>query len=543
MIPSQLSITGHRWLLRLSQELSPGAIIDQLKRSRGLNDNAPSVLSDPFLFPEMRCAVQRIEQAIHARKTIGIFGDYDADGITAALQLERFYRRHGIAPVVYLPDRIADGYGLKKKSIDALHAKGVTLLITVDTGISAHTEIAYAKSLGMDVIVTDHHRVQGGRPDAFAVIHPLIPAGFPNKDLAGAGVAFTLVRGLEGSKPWQGIEEDVLLATIGTVGDLVPLTGENRLLVIKGLACAAKLPPSPLKKLVDAVQGKRPLTSGDIAFRIVPRINAAGRMAHPDIALRAILEGGEFLEQLHTLNERRQELVEELMTIATGLVAVDDPFITIVSEHFTPGTVGLIASRLTETYGRPSLVGAEKGDEVVASLRSTDDIDLFECLMHSTIRPLLVTCGGHAKAAGCTFKQSSIGDLRSALNALLSDRGITASSLVPTLQIDASIAENPTVQFATALESMAPFGQGNQEPLFLLPKKKITDLRTVGTENRHLQCRIGGIKGIGFGLGNLMQEISKDKEFDVACKIGINEWNGRREVQVFVEDIRMSVKR
>lgn len=537
MIPSQLSITGHRWLLRSAQELSPDAIIDELKRSRGLHDNAPLVLSDPLLFPEMHEAVARIARAISKPETIAIFGDYDADGITAALQLIRFFRRHGIEPVVYLPDRIADGYGLKKKSIDRLKERGVTLLITVDTGISAHTEIAYAKSLGMDVIVTDHHRVQGGRPDAFAVIHPLVPAGFPNKDLAGAGVAFTLVRALEGSKPWQGIEEDVLLAAIGTVGDLVPLTGENRLLVIKGLACAAKLPPSPLKELVDAVQGKRPLTSGDIAFRIVPRINAAGRMAHPDIARRAILEGGEFLEQLHRLNERRQELVEELMTIAAGLVTADDPFLTIASERFTPGTVGLIASRLTETYGRPSLVGAGKGDEVVASLRSTDDVDLFECLMHPTIRPLLLTCGGHAKAAGCTFKQSSIGDLRSALNALLMERGITVSSLMPTLQIDASMTQNPTVQFASALESLAPFGQGNQEPVFLLPKKKMTDLRTVGEENRHLQCRIGGIKAIGFGLGNLMQALGKDTEVDVACRIGINEWNGRREVQVFIEDI------
>lgn len=499
----------------------------------------PVVLSDPFLFPEMHEAVARIKSAIATRETIAIFGDYDADGITAALQLVRFFRRHGIEPLVHLPDRVAEGYGMKTKSIDALHAKGVTLLITVDTGISAHAEIAYSKAHGIDVIVTDHHRPQGGRPDAFAVIHPMIPQGFPNPDLAGSGVAFTLVRALEGGKPWPGIEEDVVLATIGTVGDLVPLTGENRLLVIKGLACATKLPPSPLKELIDAVQGKKSLTSTDIAFRIVPRINATGRMAHPDIALHALLDGGDALEQLHRLNEGRQDLVAELMIVASGLVDPALPFLCVVSDRFTPGTVGLIASRLTEEYGRPTMAGSVSGDDVVASLRSVDGVDLFDCLTHPFVRPLLTTCGGHAMAAGCTFRRSAMSEIQSSLNALLDARGITVSTLVPTLHIDASIAHGDlSLAFAASLETLAPFGQGNEEPVFLLPKKKLTEVRTVGAENRHLQCRIGGIKGIGFGLGHLMQAIVSDADFDIACRVGINEWNGRREVQVFIEDIR-----
>ncbi|MDD5055560.1 MAG: single-stranded-DNA-specific exonuclease RecJ [Candidatus Peribacteraceae bacterium] len=541
-MPNLLSMTGRKWILRSEEQRTPDILIDALKNERQLGpSSSPTSLSDPFLFPEMGKAVQRIQAGVQSKEIVGIFGDYDADGITAALQLVRFFRRHGIEPIVHLPDRVTEGYGMKTKSIDALHAKGVTLLITVDTGISAHAEIAHAKAHGIDVIVTDHHRPQGGRPDAFVIIHPMVPPGFPNPDLAGAGVAFTLVRALEDGKPWHGIEEDVVLATIGTVGDLVPLTGENRLLVIKGLRCAARLRPSPLKELINAVQGKKPLTSTDIAFRIVPRINASGRMAHPDIALHALLDGGEALEQLHRLNEGRQELVGELMVVASGLVDPASPFLCVIDDRFTPGTVGLIASRLTEEYGRPTLAGSVRGDDVVASLRSVDGVDLFDCLTHPSVRPLLSTCGGHAMAAGCTLKRSAVSDLRSALNVLLIDRGITAASLIPTLHLDASIAHGDlSPVFAEALETLAPFGQGNEEPVFLLPKRKLTDVRTVGADNRHLQCRIGGIKGIGFGLGHLMQEIAGVADVDVACRVGINEWNGRREVQVFVEDVKKS---
>lgn len=489
----------------------------------------------------MQKAVERIQRAMKSGETIGIFGDYDADGVTATAQLVRYFRRHNIEPIVYLPDRMKDGYGMKIPSIDALKVKGVSLVITVDTGIAAHAEIAYASTLGIDVVVTDHHRPQGGRPEALAVIHPQVPSDFPNQHLAGAGVAFMLLRGLEDGKPWEGIEFDIALATIGTIGDLVPLTGENRTLVIHGLKYLDDLPPSPLRTFIDDVRGTGPLTAGDIAFRVVPRINAAGRMAHPDIALRALLDGGDALEELHRLNGDRRTFVDDLDAVLKDDSAASDLFVVVASSDVTPGTAGLIASRFTERLGKPSLVAAILGEMATASIRSPDGIDVMEYLSDSSVKKFLVTFGGHAQAAGCTLRASDVPAVRAALNALLAARGITEESLKPSLSLDAIITPVALgMGFMKELQSLAPFGAGNDEPVFLLSSQKMTDLRTVGADKSHLQCRIGAIKGIGFGLGALVDQISHDKVFDIACRLGVNSWQGRESVQLFVEDIRYS---
>lgn len=489
----------------------------------------------------MKKAVDRIHHAMQSGETIGIFGDYDADGVTATAQLVRYFRRHNIEPVAYLPDRMKDGYGMKVPSVDALKAKGVSLLITVDTGIAAHTEIAHAASLGMDVIVTDHHRPQGGRPPACAVIHPQVPSDFPNQHLAGAGVAFMLVRGLEGGKPWEGIEFDIALAAIGTIGDLVPLTGENRTLVIHGLKYLDDLPVSPLRAFIDDVRGTGPLTAGDIAFRVVPRINAAGRMAHPEIALRALLEGGDALQKLHQLNGDRRTFVEDLDSLLRNDTAAQDLFVVVASSDVTPGTAGLIASRFTERLGKPSLVAAILGEMATASIRSPEGIDVMEYLSDLSVKKFLVTFGGHAQAAGCTLRAADIPALRAALNACLIARGITEESLRPRLTLDAVITPVALgMGFVKELGSLAPFGAGNDEPVFLLSSQKMTDLRTVGADKSHLQCRIGSVKGIGFGLGALVDQISHDKTFDIACRLSVNSWQGRESVQLFVEDVRVS---
>lgn len=203
----QLSLTGKHWILR--RDVASPDIVRTLMEERGISEDPTDKLSDPMLFPEMKQAITRIRSAIKSGETIGIFGDYDADGVTGTAQLVRFFRRRSIEPVVHLPDRALDGYGMRIKSIDALKKKGVSLLITVDTGITAHAEIAHAKSIGIDVIITDHHRVQGERPDALAVIHPETPSAFPNPHLCGSGVAFMLVRALEDCKPWDGIDLDI----------------------------------------------------------------------------------------------------------------------------------------------------------------------------------------------------------------------------------------------------------------------------------------------------------------------------------------------
>lgn len=538
-VSAPLSLTGKRWHLARKNAAN---IVETLRQERGLKDDPGAKLSDPMLFAEMGKAIARIRHAIEKGETVAVFGDYDADGITGSAQLVRFFRRHGIEPLVHLPDRMKEGYGMKKTSIDILKQKGASLIITVDTGISAHAEILHALSLGIDVIVTDHHRPQGGRPAAYAVIHPEIPSEFPNRNLSGSGVAFMLVRALEDGKPWQGIETDAALAAIGTVGDLVPLTGENRLLVIHGLRFLDKLQPSPLKDFIDDVRGSGPLTAGDIAFRVVPRINAAGRMAHPDIALRALLQGGDALQELHRLNGDRRTFVEELDELLGSDAALHDAFVLVASSDVTPGTAGLLASRFTERLGRPSLVAAVTGELAVASIRSPEGIDAMEVLGDPAVKQFLLTFGGHAQAAGCTFKAADVPALRSAFNEALNTRGITAESLVPSIHLDAAllpVALGPA--FVRQLMTLSPFGAGNDEPLFLLPSQKIGDARTVGSDRTHLQCRIGAVKAIGFGLGALIDQVSSSQTFDIACRLGMDTWNGRESVQLFIEDIRHSV--
>lgn len=535
----KLSLSGKRWTLK--RNTSTPDIAGMLRMERGIIDEAQAKLSDPFLFREMQRAVKRIEQAMKSGETVAIFGDYDADGITATAQLVRFFRRRKIEPVVHLPDRAKEGYGMKIISIDALKAKGVSLIITVDTGIAAHTEIAHANSLGIDVIITDHHRVQGKTPHAYAIIHPDVPSAFPNPHLSGSGVAFMLVRALEKEPSWDGIDIDIALAAIGTVGDLVPLTGENRLLVIHGLKFLQTLPPSPLKDFVDSVRSTGPLTATDIAYRIVPRINAAGRMAHPLVALEALLEGGEALEELHRLNGDRRSFVEELQEEIIPSITADDAFIVIASERITPGTAGLVAGRLSEKFGRPSIAAAIMGDMAVASVRSIPEIDLMECLEHPSVKKFLKTFGGHAQAAGCTFMASDTDALRLALNAVLLERGISSATLVPTLELDAALDHRHlTMAFARSLTSLAPFGTGNTEPMFLLSQQRLTDLRTVGADNSHLQAKVNGISAVGFRLGPCLTQLNSETSVDLVCRIGINSWNGRENVQLVIEDIRKS---
>lgn len=530
-----LSLTGKKWTLKREGAVSD--IAELLRRERGIADDPAARLSDPFLFHEMKAAVERIRTAMQEGETIAIFGDYDADGVTASAQLLRFFRRHGIEPLVHLPHRAQEGYGMKKTSIDALKKKGAKLIVTVDTGIAAHAEIAHAKSLGIDVIITDHHRPQGGRPDAFAVIHPLVPSAFPNAHLSGSGVAFMLVRALEDGQPWDG-DLDIALATIGTIGDLVPLTGENRTLVIHGLKFLSKLPESPLRDFIEDVRGTGPLTAGDIAFRVVPRINAAGRMAHPDIALRAILEGGESLAELHKLNGDRRSFVDELDLLLSKEATEHHAFIVVASQNVTPGTAGLLASRFTERTGRPSLVAAILGENAVGSIRSPEGLDVVECLEHPSVRPFLLTYGGHAQAAGCTFLAADAARLREALCAVLTERGLDAHTLTPVLTIDAELPPSSVnAHFVRSLSSLEPFGAGNDEPVFLLRAQTIADLRAVGSDATHLQCRIGQIKAIGFGLGAYAETLGSER-VDVACRVGMNAWNGKESVQLFIEDIR-----
>lgn len=509
---------------------------------------AGHTLPSPEVFPDMPRAKERVLRAIAAQETIGIFGDYDCDGITATALLVRYFRRLGVEPVVRLPHRVRDGYGLNQAIVEECKERGVTLLLTVDTGITAVKEIAAASARGIDVIVTDHHHVQDEVPQALALVHPALAPGHPLPHPSGAGVALQLVRALEGTDEWNDHQTDLALAAIGTIADLVELRGMNRTLVQRGIAALNALEGNPLALLAASVRAQgRPLTSTDIAFRLSPRINAAGRMEDPLIALTALLEGGEALETLERLNSDRQDATGGLFERAWQLLnlspqprteelAALPALLAIAGTEFPSGLIGLIGGRLTEATGHPSLVVTIRDGACTASLRSTRAYHVTEGL--ERIADLLSSFGGHAQAAGCTFPESNLAEVIRRLSADAAAR-TENDDLLPTLTADGSMeVQDITLSFCEQLKHLEPFGQGNPEPLFLLQNVRMEQMRRVGNEGAHLQGRIAGLKTIGWRLGSLIENATAP--LDVICKIGIDTWNGRRAPQIVIEDIRIS---
>ena len=473
-------------------------------------------------------------------ETIAIFGDYDCDGVTAVAILQRAFARRGVTPHILLPHRERDGYGLAPKHIQILPEKKVTLLITVDTGVTAQLPIHMARDAGIDVVVLDHHTLPRTLPPATAILHPALAPDFPLPHPCAAGVALLFIEAWEKNAEWPERETDVALAAIGTVADLVPLRGWNRSLVQAGLRALENIKTGPLKLLADTARsGEEPLTSRAIAFRIAPRLNAAGRMADPQIALNALLGDEAALHSLHALNSERQELTKTLMEHALETVAakVSTPFIFLASHDYPAGIVGLIAGRLTEMFGKPSLVGTIIEGSCRASLRSIPSYNVMEGL--NACSKYLSNYGGHAQAAGCTFAVTDIPVVEKILCDHLAEK-VSSEFLVPTLMIYAELApEHFTVEDFAQLTSLEPYGQGNAEPRFLLPNAKIERTRRVGADGAHLQAFIGNLPVIGFHLGSLADQCTQS--LDVACRLMIDTWQGRTQPKIVMEDVRVPV--
>lgn len=521
------SLTGKRW-----QEPQVSHNLAALFAQRGIDPHKAPVLHAPDIFPDMQRAVERIKQAISAGEHIGIFGDYDCDGVTAVAQLVRYFERSGVTPWVRLPHRERDGYGLKRHIVHEAVAHNISLLITADTGITAVEEVRMLKEHGIDTIITDHHSAHPELPLAYALIHPVL-CTYPAPHPCGAGVVFKLISALEGGA-YEGRTTDSALAMLGTVADLVELRGENRAVVQLGLTALSTLSDEPLAALRDACINAQTITARDVAFRIAPRINAAGRMAEPDIALRALLRGGTDLAALTTLNTERQDITQKLLEEA--LAQFDErnlpPVLVSVSETYPHGIVGLIAGKLTETFGRPSLVAHCNGETCTASLRSTPayhvTLGLEKC------SDLLQSFGGHAQAAGCTFTLENLPALRARLCEDVRST-VDTGDLAPTMQLDIEVdIHQITPDLCAEISQLEPFGQGNPEPLLLIRNVDLAHMRPCGQEGKHLTGRIGGIKGIGFGLGHLAEV---DGAVDIAATIEMSEWNGVVEPQLVIKDI------
>jgi single-stranded-DNA-specific exonuclease len=536
-----LSFGGKRWQMPAENHDRTTFIAQRLNQLGLPCDRA---WDDPTVFPDAEKAVMRVRSAIDAHEKIAIFGDYDCDGITSTAQLLRCLRRHGTEPAVRLPHRMHDGYGLRPKHVDECATQGVTLLMTVDTGISAHEALSRARELGIDVIILDHHHWTI-RPDAYAILHPDLAPDFPKPHPSAAGVVFLFLHAMENGY-WQDRDTDLALALFGTVADLVPLAGINRTLVQEGLRALTRLPDGPVKRLVESVGKGKPLTSVDVAFRIAPRINAAGRMGDPMLALTALLDGGEPLRALEQMNTLRQEETARCIEHALEKISPDGDlshetlpaFLAIADVSYSPGIIGLIAGKLTERFGRPSMAAHIKDDECTASLRSIGAYNIVEGL--DRVSHLLSAFGGHAQAAGCSFPLAHFAELTRLLDADIVTK-IDSTTLFPTLQIDAVIDANAITNAAVlSLAELEPYGQGNQEPLFLVQNARLTNLRRVGADGKHLQATVGNAKVIGFGMGEW--ERHAESELDLVCKLGLDSFGYKTVPQLFLVDARVAKK-
>ncbi len=533
-------------------------------------------IHDPFLFKDMEKAVQRIFTAIENNEKITIHGDYDADGVSGAVILTSLLHAFEYTNFdVFLPHRETDGYGLNTNTMQMLHGQGTKLIISCDCGISNKKEVELANEFGMDVIITDHHTVPEELPPAFAIIHPKVDGEtYPDLNLAGGGVAFKLLQGVlrkhketnellpngdkhEAFEKWQ-----LDMVVIATVADMVPLIGESRTLAKFGLIVLNKTKRIGLQKLLlesrlmnDDGSMKQKLDAKSIGFRIAPRINAAGRMNHANVAYNLLstnhpIEAVDLAFQLDQNNKERQKLTENLVSQAEKQIT-DAPFIFVLGEDWPTGVIGLIASRIKEKYQKPTIVMSRTNGEVVGSGRSVSAFNMIETLQG--MPEFFTKYGGHPMACGFTLAKTSSADVET-FKQTLTDKFVEATKdadLSPILSIDTEITlEDVTWELYDTLSKFEPFGQKNPSPKFLAKGVTVVAIEPVGKDGKHGRIMVKHKtprirKTIGWhlcntknGNTNWCSTLKPGDLIDLVFEISINEWNGNRELQMTISDLR-----
>ena len=514
-----------------------------------------SLTYSPFLMADMDKAVARINDALARREKIAIYGDYDVDGITATCILVDYLKSRGADVVHYIPRRIEDGYGLSCDAIDTLRRQGVKLLVTVDCGITGVEETDYAKSLGMDVVITDHHECKDTLPAAAAVIDPHRPdCPYPFKHLAGCGVALKLALALGGSDREEALfSRYCTLAAIGTVADVMQMSGENRTIVSRGLASIERSDFIGLHALLaEAGLDKKEITSVQIGFVLSPRINAAGRMGEADMAADLLLcddpvKAAEMARALCDLNRERQNVEQTIYTQAEEMIAAMPEHLrsalVLSDQRWHQGVVGIVASRLSEKYSRPSFMIHLNGATGKGSCRSWGGFNLFAAL--ESCSDLLLGFGGHELAAGFTIEEKNIPAFRRRMNEYAAAyRGGAAP--VSSLDVDMVIQRPGDVTLAEveALSALEPYGAGNPRPVFCLRGATLSRTQNVG-QNRHLKLRLtrgsSQFDGIFFSTTAESCGVAVGDRVDAAFYLQVNEFRGNRTVQLQMVDIRPSV--
>ncbi|WP_299762036.1 single-stranded-DNA-specific exonuclease RecJ [uncultured Dokdonia sp.] len=547
----------------LSQALQIDTTIAQLLIARGIDsyDKAkqffrPSLdeLHDPFLMKDMDKAVIRIEQAIIQEENILVYGDYDVDGTTSVALVSSYLKTIHPTIATYIPDRYAEGYGVSYMGIDYASDNDITLIIALDCGIKAIDKVAYAKEKGIDFIICDHHRPGPQLPNAVAVLDPKRDdCEYPYDELCGCGVGFKLISALsrKRNQPFSELHPYLDLVATAIGADIVPITGENRTLAYYGLEVINTAPRAGFKAIIQQLK-KDTLTITDVVFIIAPRINAAGRMKHGNHAVTLLVEQDYNTAQIYAVeieqyNSDRKDadkaITEEALVQIQKNNETDRKTTVVFQEDWHKGVIGIVASRLIETYYRPTLVFTKSGDKLAASARSVKGFDVYNALHEC--EEFIEQFGGHKYAAGLTLKEENYEAFKQRFEEVVA-ASCEERLLIPEITIDAKIdLKDITPKFYRILKQFAPFGPGNMKPIFMTEDLVDTGYgKKVGADESHLKITVTQhnkgprIGGIGFGIGDAYDLISNKKPFSAAYTLDENTWNGEVSLQLRLKDIK-----
>lgn len=552
---------------KLAAELELDPVISLLLVRRGLKTAAevkkffkPSLndLEDPFLMPDMDKAVKRLNKALGEKEKILIYGDYDVDGTTAVSLVYKYLRAYTSNLDYYIPDRYDEGYGISTKGIDYAAEQGVTLIISLDCGIKAIDKIEYAKGKGIDFIICDHHLADDVLPDAVAVLDAKREdSRYPYEHLSGCGVGFKFMQAFAADNgfPFSELEKLLELTAVSIASDIVPITGENRILAYYGLKQINSNPSLGLKGIIDVcgLSGKE-ITISDIVFKIGPRINASGRMMNGREAVELLLAKNSKVakqksENINQYNEERRELDKKITDEANAIISSienneDNKAIIVYNPAWHKGVIGIVASRLTEKYYRPAVVLTKSSELITGSARSVSNFDIYKVV--ESCRDLLENFGGHTYAAGLSLKEENLQRFKERFQQIAAQE-IVPEQLVPQIDIDAVLdLKQINAKFMSDLKKMSPFGPENHKPVFCT--HGVQDYGTsklVGREQEHIKLEIidsksasSPIHGIAFGMSRFNAHIKQMKPFDICYTIEENTYNGNTTLQLMIKDIR-----
>ena len=521
---------------------------------RGIKDESslkkflePSLedLHDPYLLHDMDKAVDRIRQAIEQGELILVYGDYDADGMTSASIVKESLEQLGAECLVYLPNRFTDGYGPNASVYKYfIGQQGVSLIVTVDNGVAGHEAIDLAQSMGVDVIVTDHHSMPEVLPDAYAIVHPEHPeADYPFKHLAGCGVAFKLACAL-----LEEVQVELLdLVAIGTIADMVSLTDENRIMVQYGLEVLRNTQRIGLQELFEiAGIASSDITGETVGFQLAPRLNALGRLDDPNPAIDLLTgfddeEVHEIALMIQEKNEERKEIVQSIYEEAKSLVDPNKSVQVLAKEGWNPGVLGIVAGRLLEELGQTVIVLNIEDGRAKGSARSIEAVNIFEAL--DPHRSIFLAFGGHAGAAGMTLEVEQLDALSEILETYVKDKGIAAKGK-SRLYLDEELdLESLSLDTVKSFEKLAPFGMDNQKPVFYIRDFQVENARSMGAGDSHLKLKISkgtaNFEVVAFGQGAKATEFAQTKQLELAVTLSVNQWNGQTTLQLMMVDARV----